>query len=329
MENRAVSTCGFGGISVELGDRRRAVSSIEDVAGLFKAQNLPMSPGLLGYEYFHESTLAPEEPISRVMANALASTGVDPADVDMLLVASADVSFLADRQFLPRLMDRSGLSAALPLTITSQECTSLLSAINLAGTYLESRSSGNVLVVSYDRVEADARRIQSFGVLSDAAAACLVSSPHGGSEFRTRGFSHGSDLRGMRGEDDFASRKVLSNKVTGDILAQGGISIARVRKVFATNFFRPVARYNASALALAEQQLYLDRAPEIGHCLCADPLINFSFFQDEAPSWELGDLYLLQAYAPGIMASLLVERIAEPVRGKDSPRAQDVVVQSW
>ena len=287
-----------------------------------------MNPGLLGYEYFYESTIAPKEPLSRAIAGSLAATGIDARDIDMLIVASADVDFLADRQFLPELLQRNGLSKALPLAITSQECTGLLSAINLASAYVKSGSFAHILVVSYDRAKDDAHRIQTFGVLSDAASACVVTS---GSdpELRIRGFSHKSDLRGMQGGDDFASRKALTNAVTDDVLAQGGVALAGVSKVFATNFFKPVARYNASNLGLGEHQLGPDRAPGFAHCQCADPLLNLSLFQGTDETAGDGGLYLLQAYAPGFLASMLVERVRATTGRHAAAASPEAVVQSW
>lgn len=308
LEGARGGVCGWGGISVELGSRR-AVESIAGVGEKFRECKLPMSAGLLGYEYFHESNLTPEEPISRAISRTLAATGVAAHDVQMLIVASADVSFLADRQLLPRLLQRLGLSSALPLTVTSQECTGLLSAINLAHDYVQGKSFNNILVVSYDRARDEAQRIQPFGVVSDAVVACLVSSS-GRMDFLVKGFSHVSDSRGMRGEDDFANRKSLTIAGTEQVLASSGASLASVKKVFGTNFFKPVAKYNASALGLVEHQLYMERAPEFGHCLCADPLLNLGAYVDSGQDCGPDDLFLLQAYAPGFLASMLIEPAA-------------------
>lgn len=317
QENAGSGVCGWGGISVELGNRR-TVQSIPDAAKKFRECKLPMSAGLLGYEYFYESKLVPEEPISRAISRTLAATGVPVHDIQMLIVASADVGFLADRQLLPRLLRRLGLSSALPLTITSQECTGLLSAINLAHSYVRGNSFNSILVVSYDRARDDAKRIQTFGVVSDAVVACLVSSV-GDMDFLVKGFSHVSDLRGMQSDDDFANRKSLTTAGTDQVFAGSGTSLARVKKVFGTNFFKPVAKYNASTLGLAEHQLYMERTPEFGHCLCADPLLNLGAYFDSEQGWDRGDLFLLQAYAPGFLASMLIERVTAPKSRSDLP----------
>lgn len=327
LKGMDTGVCGWGGISVELGNRR-AVGSIPGVVEKFRECKLPMSAALLGYEYFYESRLAPEESIARAVSRSLDATGVPARDVQMLIVASADVGFLADRQLLPRLLQRLGLVAALPLTITSQECTGLLSAIHLAHHYVQGQSISNVVVVSYDCARDDSERIQTFGVVSDAVTACVVSSA-GGMDFLVKGFSHVSDLRGMQGEDDFANRKALTTAGTDAVFAGSGASLAAVKKVFGTNFFKPVAKYNASAIGLLEHQLYMERAPEFGHGLCADPLLNLGAYLDSGQPCGRGDQFLLQAYAPGFLASMLVECATswESRTGSSAIRTEDIEAQ--
>lgn len=306
--------CGWGGISVELGEKR-TVQSIPDVAEKFRRCKLPMSPALLGYEYFHESRLPAEESIYRAIVRTLAATEVPAADVDMVLISSADTGFLADRQLVASLLHRLGLSSALPLTITSQECTGLLSAIDLAHAYVRNRSLRHIVVVSCDSARDDDERIKPFGVVSDAVVACLVSSKRD-MEFVVNGFSHVADLRGMQGEDDFATRKSLTDRGTEEVLARSGSSLSRVKRVFTTNFFRPVAKYNASTLGLSEQQLDMSPALAFGHCLCADPLLNLWAYFDSAPEYRKGDQFLLQAYAPGFLASMLIECASERISSR-------------
>jgi len=311
--------CGWGGISIELGEKR-TVQSIPGVAEKFRRCKLPMSAALLGYEYFYQSALPAEESIFRAIVRTLAETGVPPAEVDMVLISSADAGFLADRQLLPALLCRLGSGSALPLSITSQECTGLLSAIDLACTLVRDRSLRNIVVVSYDRAADDDARIQPFGVVSDAVVACLVSSM-GRMDFVVKAFSHVADLRGMQGDDDFATRKSLTERGTNELLTRSGTSLARVKKVFTTNFFRPVAKYNASTLGLSEQQLDMGYALEFGHCLCADPLLNLWSYSDSASDCRKGDLFLLQAYAPGFLASMLIERATERIPRSAHPAA--------
>lgn len=307
-KNEKIGVCTWGGIDVVLGNERRSVDSIANVGDLFREQKLPMNAQLLSYGWFHETTVSPEESISKTIAGTLMSTGVDAGRVDMLIVASTDADFLAHGKLMPNLLHRNGLSNALPLTVTSQECASLLSAIDLACRYVSDGTCRNIVVVSYDKAPSEAKRIQQFGILSDAACACMVSSEFP-LEFRTKIFSHKSDLRGMRGNDDFATKKALIESSIASIFAPGTGSLADVRKVFATNFFRPLARFYASTMRLAERQTFMDVSRDVGHCLCADPLINLSTYLRDPGSRQNGDTYLLQSYAPGFLASMLIEYV--------------------
>lgn len=315
---------------MELGDLHRSVDSIGGVEELFRKHKLPMNPALLNYGNFHQSTLDASECIARVLATALMASGVAPEHVDMLILTSADLGFLAaDRQFMPALLERAGLMRALPLALTAQECAGLLSALDMGWGFVESGRYSNVLVVSYDKAASEAQRVQPFGIVSDAAVACMVSSvqPLG---LSLRRFALRADLAGMRGNDDFASRKALISTVTGDLLGPERVALSDIGKVFTTNFFRPLASFQASCLGLSAHQLYIDQAPEVGHCLGADPLLNLATYLRDHPVATGDSLHLLQAYAPGLLAAMLVEHLGDVTQaGAVQENTGTMVVQSW
>ncbi|WP_394538552.1 hypothetical protein PRJ39_23230 [Lysobacter enzymogenes] len=322
-------SCRWGGIHVELGEIRRPVESIANAAERFKAHKLPMNPELLDYGVFRQSVVAPQESVARAIAGTLSMTGAAAQSVDLLIVATADPQFLsADRGFFPALLERTGLTNALPLAVTGQECASLLSALDMAIGHVRSGARRNVLVVSQDSARSDEDRIQTFGVVSDASAACLVSADLP-LEFLTRGFSLRSDLAGMRGNDDFASRKTLIGGVSHDVVGARGLSLAGIERVFATNFFRPISSFNASSTGLSGNQLYTGSAREVGHCLNADPLMNLSRFLGEQRARAAPALYLLQAFAPGFLAAMLIEDRGEQDRSATGDLDVEAVVHEW
>jgi 3-oxoacyl-[acyl-carrier-protein] synthase III len=311
IESSLASACQWGAVNVGLGNIRRAVESIEGVQAQFKDRKLPMNSSLLNYGYFHQSTLEPVDRIVQVVAGTLAAANLEPDCVDMVVVAAAQVEFLTgDRKFVSALLEQAGLTNALPLVITGQECTALLSALDLAWRYVRQGRFRNIVVVCCDEVRSEDQRVQSFGVISDAAVACVVSAerPLG---FTVRRFSHRADLSGMRGRDDVVSRKSLIESVTTDVLGHEYVALSDVRKVFATNFFRPLATFNASCQGIAPDQLYSELTSETGHCLCADPLLNFAAFLQDDSTGGRGELHLLEAFAPGFLAAMLVERVAD------------------
>lgn len=274
-----------------------------------------MNASILGYKHFHECTKAPEDVMARALAGVLTKAGA-AADIGALIVASADARLFGDRSLLPRLMEKLGLLNALPVAITAQECTGLLSAIDLGCRYVRDGTCRKVLVVSYDRAAHDTQRIRPFGVVSDAAAACFVGAGDT-LDYRVLGFALRSDLAGMRGNDDFDNRRALAIAVTNEVLSKASASLAEVNKAFGTNFYKPLAMFNAAAIGLTEAQVYAGRAAEVGHCLCADPLINLAEFDAQSSAETAGQRYLLQAYAPGFLASMLLERRACQVSSAD------------
>lgn len=320
--------CQWGAIGVEMGDLRRDVESIDGVQALFHSHKLPMNPALLNYRHFYQSTLDVSECIARAAAQSLAAGGLAGAQIDMLILTSADLGFLhADPQFMPALLERAGLVRALPLAVTAQECAGLLCALDMAWRHVQSGLYANVLVVSYDKARSDARRVQPFGIVSDAALACVVSAerPLGLSLRRS---AVRADLRGMQGKGDFASRKALIGAVTAEVLGADQLSLSDIGKVFTTNFFKPIANFNASCMGLAAHQLYAEQTPELGHCLGADPLLNLAMYLRQHPRQLAGGMHMLQAYAPGLLAAVLVEQVGEVAQPAPAA-APAMVVQSW
>lgn len=297
---------GMGGIAVELGDIIREVETIAGARERFAALKLPMNSSLLRYRHFRESTLAPDAAISAVMARCLKNTGVDASKVDVFILTSASAEFLANRKLMPDLLKRHGLLHAVPMAIVAQECTGLLAAIHAACMRIRSGLGQRILVASYDHAVEDAHRIQTFGVISDATVACLISAVDS-LDFRVLGFAQYGDVQGMHGEDNLDQRAALINKVTGAVLADAGTSLAGVAKVFSTNFFWPLASYNAAAAGISANLLHSDTLLDLGHCLCADALINLDHYSRNAAAQQ-GERYLLQAFAMGLLASMLVQR---------------------
>lgn len=329
MKN-AMRGCQWGGIGVELGGLRRTVDSIDGVEALFRLHKLPMNPKLLNYRYFHQSMLDASESIERAIGKALAASGIPRDKVDMLILTSADLVFLAeDRQFMPTLLERTGLVNALPLATTAQECAGLLYALDMGWQFVASGRMSNVLVVSYDKASSEDRRVQPFGIVSDAAVAALVSAEQA-LGLSVRRFAVRSNLDGMGGKDDFACRKALVTGATGDLLDPEGVTLKDIGKVFTTNFFSPLTNFNASCLGLRAPQLYVEQAPELGHCLGADPLLNLAMYLRDHPDGREGKLHMLQAYAPGFLAAMLIEQVGE-VAWTDKVEAETdaMMVQSW
>ncbi|MBB6244694.1 hypothetical protein [Rhodanobacter sp. MP1X3] len=128
-----------------------------------------MNVSILDYMRFRECTGAPEDVITRAFESYLAKAGRGMVDIRALIVTPADVLLCEDRSLRARLLDRLGLVNSLPVAIIPHECSGVLAAIKLACRYVRGGACRKVpLVASFDRAAQDSRRIQPFGVISDA-----------------------------------------------------------------------------------------------------------------------------------------------------------------
>jgi 3-oxoacyl-[acyl-carrier-protein] synthase-3 len=296
-------------VACELGELQREIAALPDAQQRFRAVKLPLNTQLLGCRDFRQSLKSECALVSASIAKTLRQTEQDPAAVDMLIIASADSRCLGRSLDTKTLLEANGLSRAVPLGTTLQECASLVAAIATAVSYLSNSSLQNILVASVDIVRDDSDRILPTGVLSDAAASCLISRSVR-RDFDVIATCSRVDLKGMKGLDDFGSRKRLALEVSERVLQDGNASIDKLRKVFSTNFFQPVAQFNAAALGLRKDQLYFEHSLQTAHCACADPLVGLSHFQAKN-SFRAGEQLLLQSYAPGFLAAALL-RSASP-----------------
>ncbi len=314
----------LGGLHVEPGDDVCHVDDIADVAALFRAVKLPMNAKLLGFDHFHRMTVAPAVALARAARASVARAGISPDVIDLVVIASADTGFVGDRAWYARLLHESGTHAALPMTVGSQECTTLLAAIELAAQAIRSGMHRRVLVLSYDQAHHDSDRVKAFGVLSDAAAACVVSGVET-LDWQIRAFAQRADAAGMLGGDTFDSRKALLATTTQEVMRRAGVDIGQVFRFFSTNFFRPLTSFNAASIGVGLDRLVA--RPEAGHFLCADPLANAARFLEEGAPVE-GELHMLQAYAPGLIASMLLERTTHE-RANASTDVAALVEETW
>lgn len=294
-----MSAVALRSLSFELGSTQREVLSINDVEGQFKRAGLPANTKMLGCRYFYEARQPLEELISATMLRTLGDAALDAGDIDAFVFASArHTPESLDRFFVQRLLQQHGLKRAIPLSVSLQECLSMLTAIDVASRSLRDEDMGNALVVCFDVTSSDEDRVAPYGVLSDAASSCILSKGDGG--LQVLGYASGYDWQGATGTDDFNVRTQLGQSVLKKSLQRAGLQLHQVSRVFSTNFFEPISKVYAAALSL--KQVYT-RTAAYGHCACSDPIINMLDYLQSNPAAS-GEHFMLQSYAPGFMAML-------------------------
>jgi 3-oxoacyl-[acyl-carrier-protein] synthase-3 len=294
-------------MAIELGEQRCTLDSLSDVKAQFSAIRLPFNKALLGCEHFHQSDKSPIQMLGGAIKEAVENASLQAGEIDQLIIASANLQpLLGDSQQVAQLLVQNGLVNAIPMAITGQECTGLLSAIEMARMIIMQGQRRRVLVVSFDKLDDGASRVKPFGVFSDAAFACVISDEVGQLEILNANNRFNFDA--MQQTDNAANRKAFAIEATQDVLATAKIQLSDIAKVFSTNFYQPIASFNAAALGLSKTQLSTQTSKEHGHCVCGDPILNLSDHLSRCDS-KTGEHYLLQSYAPGFLASVLLRAV--------------------
>jgi 3-oxoacyl-[acyl-carrier-protein] synthase III len=243
-------------------------------------------------------------------AQALARAAADPLDVDLVLVATMspdDVAPSAAAGVAARLgADRAGA------VDVGAACTGFLSALALAGAYIEGRRAENVLVIGADMLSRitnpDDR--STAALLADGAGAALVRRSAGGSRIGpvvlgsdgARGALITADRIGgpvrMNGHDTFIQAVARMGEATHEALRLADRSIADVDLfVYHQANSRIIAALGAELGLPAER--VVDYVPRFGNTSAATLPMALALAEEEgrlAP----GSLVLLAAFGGGL-----------------------------
>jgi 3-oxoacyl-[acyl-carrier-protein] synthase III len=235
--------------------------------------------------------------------------------IDLLVFCSTNFGNLGDgiaeERYL-KLLTGLELQDASVLGVTLNNCTTLLSAISLASSYISSGRFENILIVSCDKVSDEANRVTDACLYSDAAVSMLLTAT-AMAGFRPISEASASDYRLIEKRSAFADLE-LSRRVHSKLCQVVGWDSARVRQLLSNNVYLPVLRIKESALGVSPEQIYVENVTRIGHCFGADPLINLC---DYAAANEVrhGDSFLLTSSSAGLRASTILEYTNQHLEG--------------
>jgi 3-oxoacyl-[acyl-carrier-protein] synthase-3 len=248
---------------------------------------------------FHQHHLSPPEQSAYDLAlAAVAPLGEKATTVDGLFYATClpvngnvgsvgSAAAYADSRDVKALMDfpASRLQAALGLDrafvvgINQQACTGLLGCIRLACAMLSAESEDafvSALCLTADRFPAGALYEQAYNLISDGAAACIVS--------RTaRGFRvcacHGLTNGGLgQASDDETVGSFFSFgvRVVAETLRKAGLSPAQIDWIVPQNTHARAWPALARLTGLGGARIFDTSRAEVGHVISGDNLINLS-----------------------------------------------------
>jgi 3-oxoacyl-[acyl-carrier-protein] synthase-3 len=296
----------FAGVfSYALGDRKFHVTDSADAGRLLSSANDLADAGFRWHHICEPETTAYD--LARAAVAPIAErTSLNP---DAIVYATClplngaiahpdqytstrDVKYLMDFP-VSRLQADFGLDNAVAIGLNQQACTSMLGSLRIANALLAAEPAWDqVLCVTADRFPDGAIYEQAYNLISDGAAACLVTrSP---SDFRIVA-SHQITNGGLaQASDDETVGTYFSymHRLVKEVIAKAGIGPADLAHVVTQNTHEKAWTILSRLIGVSPERVAAPSLPDVGHVISADNVVNLTALLD-ADRIKTGDKLLL------------------------------------
>jgi 3-oxoacyl-[acyl-carrier-protein] synthase-3 len=193
---------------------------------------------------------------------------------------SRDVKKLMDFP-ASHLQNDFSLDRSIVIGLSQQACTGLLGSLRLAQALLTSEPEmERVLCLTSDRFPEGALYEQSYNLISDGAAACIVSlSPASYRLVAVHGITNGA-LAQASDEETAGTFFAFSHRVIQETLAKARISISDIAWFVAQNMNRKAIEILARLLKFDPARIVSPTLPEVAHVISGDNLINLKYLTE-------------------------------------------------
>ncbi|HEY2981603.1 MAG TPA: 3-oxoacyl-[acyl-carrier-protein] synthase III C-terminal domain-containing protein [Anaerolineales bacterium] len=206
--------------------------------------------------------------------------------------ATRDVKHLMDFP-ASHLQSEFGLQHAAVIGLNQQACTGMLGSLRIARALLTSEPDlQRVLCVTADRFPDNALYEQTYNLISDGAAACIVSR-HGG-RFRilaTHALTNGA-LATASDDETAGTFFSYAHRAITSVLQRACLSAEDIRWVVPQNMNVKAWQILARLLRIPEERICFPTMPDVGHVISGDNVINLCRLIDQ-DAIQSGDRLLL------------------------------------
>ena len=247
----------------------------------------------------HHVCAADESGYSLAVKAAVAS-GIEPATIDAIVYSTclpvsgnlgrtADFEQSGDVKHLMQfpaseLQAELGMQRAFVIGLNQQACTGMLGALRIARNLLRAEADlANVLCVTADRFPPGARYEQAFNLISDGAAACLVSRDRQGLELLDVHHITNGAMADASDEETAASYFNYCCRLVDEVLQRQGLRLSDIRRVVPQNTNRRAWKILKNLLGVTAGQDWCPSITGCGHVISADNVINLQRLCEEAP----------------------------------------------
>jgi 3-oxoacyl-[acyl-carrier-protein] synthase-3 len=208
-----------------------------------------------------------------------------------------------------------GLDGAVVVGLGQQACTGMLGSVRVARALLAGEPDWQrVLCVTADRFPAGARYEQSYCLVSDGAAACVVSrqppASATGAGYRIVASHHvtNGSLAGAGDDETVGAWFGAMHRLVSELLARAGRAAADVDWVVPQNAHPAAWAVLARLLGIDADRLCADSIADVGHVISADNVVNLSYLERRGVV-RTGDTLLLTMAGYGMhWQGLLLEK---------------------
>jgi 3-oxoacyl-[acyl-carrier-protein] synthase-3 len=280
----------IGSFSYALGERKHHVDDSAAAGRLFSPAADLRSAGFRWHHVCEPETSAYDLAETAVRPIAGAVAGVDAivyatclplnanAGSESDWLATRDVKYLMDFP-VSRLQAAFGLDGAIAIGLGQQACTSMLGSLRIATAMLGSEPGWQrVLCVTADRFPPGAIYEQAYNLISDGAAACVVSRQPGPAAFRLLA-SHQITNGGLgQATDDETVGSYFSymNRLVTETLERARLTAADLDWVVPQNTNEKAWEILARVIGVAAGKIAIPTLPDAGHVISADNVLNLT-----------------------------------------------------
>jgi 3-oxoacyl-[acyl-carrier-protein] synthase III len=289
-----------------LGETEVAWSDVDGLRERAAQWRMPVLPDLWGWGVARRTSRGLDELFVEAGKAALDAAGLDPAAVSALVLCSTRFPGGPDTHgsFVSGVTGALGLADAAVFGLTLNRCTTFLGGIDLAAALVAAGRHRCVLVVTADRVDDEAARLERFALFSDGAAACVVAdAPWSAPAYDVVACASAQVNTDLDWSHEISSD--LGRVVNDALLKPADLALSEVAGLLHANLFLPVVAMKERQAGYAAGQLDTANVARVGHCFGADPLINLA---DRAAAGRVrpGEAYVLAVSVPGVRHGVLL-----------------------
>jgi 3-oxoacyl-[acyl-carrier-protein] synthase III len=292
---------GIKSLSYQLGSVRKSLHELHNDGKLISPVETLKT---FGFENIYETKEENSYDLAlSAVSQLLKDSSLDPLAIDVILYAGAttplsdsiDHTLQLFNYPSSKLQYESGISHASSMSIGQQGCSAMFSAINIAKSLIYAdKNVHNVLCVSTDVLPKQLSREVIYNVLSDGAAAVLVSD----ADFQFEILASNHITKGYYWNTEKMQNEIIASyfptakNIINKILSDSNLSSKEIALLVPHNVSLRSWKILLGLINFPEEKFFGENISRIGHCIGSDTVINLKNALEQKRI-KSGDIVLL------------------------------------